>query len=441
MGQTIRGTIMQTPPGRGLEILDDVVVGVGDSGVISAVTPAAAYDGRVDLRLPDTAVLLPGLIDTHLHAPQWPQLGSGLDLPLERWLFEVTFPLESRYADTTFATGVWEHMVPTLLAHGTTTAVYYSSVHVDATTALAETCARFGQRAFVGRVGMDHPDGTPDWYRDVDAVSGVAASAASLDAIGALRSSLVRGIVTPRFIPACTDALLEGLAELAAATGTIVQTHCSESDWEHHHVLQRMGRTDTEALLELGLLGASTVLAHADLVSDHDLGLIRNHGAGIAHCPLSNIYFANAVFPARRALDAGVHVGLGTDVAGGAEAGLLRQCAYAVSASRSLEEGVDPALPPERRGVPESRIDIVEAFRMATVGGAALLGLPVGLLEPGRRFDALVVDEAVNPVSPLRRWDEDDHDRWFEKVVRLATPDDITHVWVDGALVAGRSLS
>ena len=430
---------MQTPAGRGLEVLDDVVVIVDDAGVIESVTPSAAHEGGVDLMLPESAVLLPGLIDTHLHAPQWPQIGSGLDLPLERWLFEVTFPLEARYADAAFAASVWDHMVPTLLAHGTTTAVYYGSVHLEATALLAETCARVGQRAFVGRVGMDHPEGTPDWYRDESAAEGVQASAASLEQISALGSPLVQGIVTPRFIPACTDDLLEGLAELAAGTGTRVQTHCSESDWEHNYVLDRMGRTDTEALLELGLLNRSTVLAHADLISSNDMSLIRNHGAGVAHCPLSNVYFANAVFPARRALDAGVHVGLGTDVAGGAEAGLLRQCGYAVSASRSLEEGVDPDLPSARRGVPGSRIDIVEAFRMATVGGADLLGLPLGLIEPRRRFDALVVDDAASAASPLRRWDVDDADRWFEKVVRLATPDDITHVWVDGALVAGRS--
>ncbi len=439
MGQTIRATIMQTPPGRGLEVLDDVVVSVDDSGVIASVVPHASHTGPVDVQLSGSAVLLPGLIDTHLHAPQWPQLGSGLDLPLERWLFEVTFPLEARYADPAFAADVWGHMVPTLLSHGTTTAVYYGSLHLEATTLLAETCARVGQRAFVGRVGMDHPEGTPDWYRDDTAAEGVAASSASLDAIAALGSPLVQGIVTPRFIPACTDALLEGLAELAAATATRVQTHCSESDWEHNYVLDRMGRTDTEALLEFGLLTRSTVLAHADLVSSHDLSLMRNHGAGVAHCPLSNIYFANAVFPARRALDAGVHVGLGSDVAGGAEAGLLRQCGYAVSASRSLEEGVDADTPQERRGVPGSRIDIIEAFRMATIGGADLLGLPLGLLEPGRRFDALVVDDTASAASQLRRWDHDDNDRWFEKVVRLSTAADITHVWVDGALVAGRS--
>ncbi len=437
MATTIRGTLMQTPHDRGLEVRADVVVEVDDQGAIASVVDAADHTGGVDLTLPPSAVLLPGLIDTHLHAPQWPQLGSGLDLPLETWLFEITFPLEASFRDAAFAAEVWDHMVPTLLAHGTTTAVYYGSVHEEATRLLAETCARVGQRAFVGRVGMDHPEGTPEWYRDNTAAEGVAASARSLDDIARLGSSIVRGIVTPRFIPACTDALLEGLAELAASTDTPIQTHCSESDWEHQYVLDRTGMTDTQALLEFGLLRRSTLLGHADLVSVDDLALIREQAAGITHCPLSNVYFANAVLPSRRALEHGVHVGLGSDVAGGAEAGLLRQCGHAVSASRYLEEGVDPAIPQATRGVPDSRIDIVDAFRMATIGGADLLDLPVGLIEPGRRFDAIVVDAAADPTSPLRRWDVDDDDRWFEKVVRLATPTDLTHVWVEGRLVAG----
>jgi guanine deaminase len=198
-----------------------------------------------------------------------------------------------------------------------------------------------------------------------------------------------------------------------------------------------MGRTDTEALDAFGLLRRSTVLAHCDQVSDTDLALMRGAGAGVAHCPLSNAYFSNGVFPTRRALAAGVHVGLGTDVAGGAEPGLLAQCAHAVSASRYLEAGVDPGLAPDRRGVPDSRIDIVEAFWLATGGGAALLGEPLGLIEPGRRFDAIVVDHDASAISPLRRWDVDDDARYFEKIVRLGTPADITHVWVDGQLRGG----
>jgi len=435
---TVRATVMQTPSRDELQVLKNVVIAVDAAGVITSI---GTHNGPVDHDLGEHTVLLPGLIDTHLHAPQWPQLGTGLDLPLEQWLFEHTFPLEKRLTDPAFAAQVWPQMVATLLAHGTTTAVYYATVSVETTTMLAETCAELGQRAFVGRVAMDHPEGTPEWYRDSSAVVAVADSAASIHAIRALHSDLVHPIITPRFAPACTDDALAGLAQLSVGTGVRIQTHCSESDWEHGYAFERFGISDTNSLAGFGLMRPNTILAHGDHLADADLEVIRLAGAGIAHCPLSNAYFGDAVFPARRAMDAGVNVGLGTDIAGGASPGLLPQCAHAVTASRYLEDGVDAGLLPAERGVPHSRISIYDAFYMATVGGAALLDLPIGLLAPGRSFDAMAV-QINRPGSPLQAWDQIDSDeRVFEKVVRLATPADITDVWVAGHRVAGQRVA
>lgn len=429
-------TIMQTPERDRLQVRRNVRIEVDSAGVIEGIHDTGPED-RADVVLPSTTVLVPGLVDAHVHAPQWPQLGTGLDLPLETWLFEHTFPLESTLTDPSFAREVWPDMVATLLAHGTTTAVYYATISVETTTMLAETCAELGQRALVGRVAMDHPDGTPTWYRDEDADAGIEASRASIDAIGAIGSPLVEPIITPRFTPACTDGLLRGLGELAASTGTRIQTHCSESDWEHAYAIERFDVSDAAALDGFGLLRDHTVLAHGDHLGDDDLRLLAERGAGVAHCPLSNAYFANAVFPARRALDTGVRVGLGTDIAGGAQPGLLSQCADAVTMSRLLDDGVDARLDAASRGVGGSRIAITDAFWMATAGGAEMLGLDVGLLAPGRHFDAVAIDTA-RPGSPLRCWDGiDDDERLFEKIVRLTTPADITDVWVGGGRVAG----
>jgi guanine deaminase len=298
---------------------------------------------------------------------------------------------------------------------------------------------RHGQRAFVGRVAMDHPLGTPEWFRDSSASAAVAASHASIDAIAALpdNAGLVRPIITPRFIPACSDALLAGLGELATATGELVQTHCSESDWEHQYVLDRFGMTDAARLAEFGLARDHSVLAHCCHVTDVDLGLLVETGAGVAHCPLSNVYFGDAVFPARAALERGVRVGLGTDIAGGSGVGLLHQSAMAVSVSRMREDGVDPGLVRSNRGVVGSRLDVIAAFWLATCGGAGVLGIPVGLIEAGRHFDAFVVDTERSG-SGLRNWAEvDTAERLFEKIVRLAGAADITHVWVGGRRVVG----
>jgi hypothetical protein len=137
------------------------------------------------------SVLLPGVIDLHVHAPQWPQLGTGLDLPLEEWLFAHTFPLEARYSDPAFAAAVWPDLVGTLLRHGTTTAVYFATNDRAATTALAHEAVRQGQRAYVGRVAMDHPEGTPEWYRDASPAAGVAESALSIEEIRAADAAAV----------------------------------------------------------------------------------------------------------------------------------------------------------------------------------------------------------------------------------------------------------
>lgn len=440
----VRGTAFHAPAHDRLEVLDDVVVAVDGGGSITGVHPGGSEDARAAMasagdvvRLRPGQRLLPGLVDLHIHAPQWPQLGTGLDLPLERWLFEHTFPLEARFGDVAFADAVWSHMVPTLLAHGTTTAVYFGSIHEEATLALARRSASTGQRAFVGRVGMDHPDGTPDWYRDPSPAASLEASARSVEAIRSLRNPLVEPILTPRFVPACSDAALAGFGELAERTDTLVQTHCSESDWEHNAVLERYGRRDAEALDAFGLLRPHTILAHGTHLDDGDFGRLLATGAGVAHCPLSNAYFSNAVFPARRAIAAGVRVGLGTDVAGGSHPGLLGVAAFAVTASRMREDGVDADRVADERGVAGSRIDTVAAFHLATAGGADALGIPTGRLSPGQAFDALVVDVEASS-SGLRPWDGiDSEERLFEKIVRLAGPEAITDVWVGGVRVSG----
>ena len=431
------GTVYQAPTPDALQVLSDVAIVVGASGVISDIFPSASQEAEEVIRgakhvvrLGKSERLLPGLIDTHVHAPQWPQLGTGLDLPLEQWLFDYTFPLESRYADVAYAGSVWSHMVPTFLRHGTTTAVYYATTHKESTQLLAETCVEHGQRAYVGRVAMDHPEGTPEWYRDETAQHGIEDSQRSIEDIRAIagNANLVSPIITPRFLPACTDELLAGLGELAASTNTLVQTHCSESHWEHGYVLERFGRTDTEMLKHFGLLRRGTVLAHGVHIGDSDYALIKNVGAGVAHCPMSNAYFANGVFPARRVLGMGVNVGLGTDISAGTDVGLLKQCVHAVTASRMLEDGVNG----KDGGVANSRIDIVAAFHMATTGGAQMLGLNAGVITHGNYFDAIVVDVSSSDSGMSIDNDVDTDARIFEKIVRLSGPRDISHVWVAG---------
>ena len=217
-----------------------------------------------------------------------------------------------------------------------------------------------------------------------------------------------------------------------------MQTHASESDWAHGYALERFGITDTAALDGFGLLRPHSVLAHAVHVTDDDAGRLVDRGVGIAHCPLSNAYFANGVLPVRRLLDRGVAIGLGTDVAGGASPSLLAQCQHAVTMSRVLEDGTDVRRPRRRARRARVPLDIVTAFWMATVGGAEAVGLPVGLIEPGpalrcvrRRHGGRARQHQglARPRRPPPRVREDRPAR---------RPGDITSTWVDGRLVSGR---
>ncbi|AAZ11567.1 guanine deaminase, putative [Trypanosoma brucei brucei TREU927] len=427
--------------------------------------------------LKDHQYLLPGLIDLHVHAPQWPQLGKALDRPLEIWLHEYTFPLEAKYADLDFAATSYNSLVSTLLAHGTTTAVYFATIHVDASLLLARVCLEKGQRAVVGRVAMDLASQCPAYYRDASPQESIERSEIFIQAVRKLpgndnSSPLVLPAVVPRFIPTSSDEALQGLGRLVAKYGCHVQSHVSESDWEHHHVLERCGKPDAFALDDAGLLTRRTVLAHGNFLSDADMKLLCSRGSAVAHCPLSNFYFSGAVFPLRRALDFGLRVGLGTDISGGPSPAIWDAARDALMAARALESGVDPTTSKEERGGrrhanPEQskaedsngkkgenprvggsaaesrdstscRINSVEAFWLATTRGGEALDLKVGRLAAGFHFDAVVVDVSV-PTGGVHIFQGLDGPRdIFDKIVYGASAANVVQTYVAGRLVHGR---
>ncbi len=446
----IQGTLIHTPVRGDVEIIHDALLSVDARGEISAVDRlgSSSYEQTLnDARnsdqltiLKEGQYLLPGFVDLHIHAPQWPQLGKALDLPLYDWLQQCTFPLEAKYADLEFAQTSYSSLVDNLVANGTTTATYFGTVHLDATKRLADICLDKGQRAVVGRVAMDNADECPDFYRDPSSTVALNDTHAFIDYVQTLShntDSLVMPAVTPRFIPSCTDTLLEGLGRIAKEYDCHVQTHCSESDWEHQYVQKRHNTNDTQSLDSFGLITDKTILAHSNLIDNDDMSTIRHTDCGVAHCPLSNIYFSNAVFPARRALEYGLNVGLGTDISGGPKADILSNCLAAVNASRSLEEGVDPILSDSVRGTPNSRISYLDAFWMATVGGAKSLGLKIGQLSPGYQFDAIVIDTDI-PESNLIIWKNLDSDEdILQKIIYNGSRENIVKVWVQGRQLKG----
>lgn len=408
-----------------------------DDGAFRHVRDAARKAGKFT-ELSSDQYLLPGLIDLHVHAPQWPQMGKALDKPLEEWLNDYTFPLEARYADVDFARRNYAELVSALLANGTTTAVYFATLHTESSVELARICLAQGQRALVGRVAMDDPTQCPDYYRDETAASAEAETRAFIRAVAELPGNMTKRVlpvITPRFIPSCTDDLLKRLGTVARETGCHVQTHCSESDWEHGYVKERLGKTDTVALRDFGLLTRKTILAHSNHIEDNDADLIQKTGAGVAHCPLSNFYFANAVFPLRAMLDRGLNVGLGTDIAGGHSPSVFDACRHALIASKALNDGVDARIAAKLRGRPGSEVSFREAFWLATAGAGEVLDLRVGKLAVGYQFDAVVIDTRAAGSDIYIDTAEDAPEDRLQKIIYNARRNNISRVWVDGKAV------
>ena len=259
-------------------------------------------------------------------------------------------------------------------------------MHLEATTLLAQLCQQRGQRAFVGRVCMDRL--SPDYYRDASADDGIAASTASVAAIRALDPSadLVAPIVTPRFAPSCSSAAMRGLAELARDQDVRVQTHVSENADELALVAKLF--PDQGAYVDVyashGLLGDRTVLAHAIHLSPHEIATLRSTRTKIAHCPCSNSSLTSGSAQVRTLLDAGLDVGLGTDVSGGYSPSILEETRQALLVSRHVAYV---------RGDDAAKLHVGEALFLATRGGAAVLGLQhkVGAFEVGMEWDAIMV--------------------------------------------------
>jgi guanine deaminase len=433
-----------------VDAFQNTLICIGEDGsIISVLHPTDGdYDEQTQrhkaagtlVTLRAGCYLLPGFVDLHIHAPQYPQLGGALDVPLEVWLQQHTFPLEARYADTAFARRSYGLLVDDLIANGTTTALYFATIHQEATRILAETCLQAGQRALIGKIAMDNADECPEFYRDAspdEAIRGTDDLIGFITGHPQNSAALVKPVITPRFIPSCTDATLEGLGALAKKCGCHVQTHCSESDWEHGYVLGRHGITDTRSLDRFGLLGRHTVLAHSNFITPRDMETIRIRQSAVAHCPLSNVYFSNAVFPLKTALEKGLHVGLGTDISGGPSGSLFDGMRSAVLVSRLLETGVDPKLgPADRAGQTDGRIDFRDAFYLATTGGGIALDLPVGHFAPGYQFDALMIDTTAER-GTIRLWDDLDHgENILQKIIYTASKPNIAKVWIGGRQVS-----
>jgi guanine deaminase len=432
----VRGRVVHTPVRGAVEILEDAFMEVDSlTGRIAAfhaqIEPGdlVHFEGtpRDALTLSDDQFLLPGFIDTHVHAPQYQYTGTGTDTPLMEWLTKYTFPVEASFADTKVAARWYGLLLDRMLAEGITTAQYFATIHVPSTELFVDLIAERGQRAFVGLVSMDQ--NAPSDYVSPSTEACLQDAEAFIQSTLAKQLALVQPVVTPRFIPTCSLALLHGLGELAEKYGVRIQSHAAESLDEEAFVDQLFpGTRDTQILRDTKLLNARSCMAHAVHLKDDELQAFADCGASIAHCPLSNFFFANGFLDVRRCWKQNVRVGLGTDMAGGYSPSMLRAIQTAVLTSKALEiatKGTDA-------------MDFKDALWLATMGGAQALGLEdvTGSFAVGKSLDAIVVD----PRGP-QNLDFADRDTSLDVVQKLLHNGDARNfhrVFVSGRLVHER---
>uniref|UniRef100_A0A2M4BMH4 Guanine deaminase n=1 Tax=Anopheles marajoara TaxID=58244 RepID=A0A2M4BMH4_9DIPT len=390
---------------------DGKIAAVGELSQLEVLLPGADQYERV--KLAPTQFLLPGMIDAHIHAPQVPNIGLGLDKPLLEWLDSYTFPLESNYRDPEFAARVYKYVVNTTIANGTTTACYFGSLYTETNKILVDEMLRQGQRGFVGKVSSNRM--CPEFYVECDTETSVKDNVDFIRYVLDKKSELVQPIVTPRFAITCDDGLLRELAGLARTYNLHIQTHVSENLGEIATVKEQFPKAPhyTGVYDEVGLLTNRTVLAHGVHLQQDELVVLAKRGTSIAHCPSSNTNLGSGFCDVRRLLNANVKVGLGTDVSGGSEASILAAMRSALAVSQHLNFmktqnvlGTGRVVPSGEGKQESSYIPLTykQALFLATLGGAQALAMDdkVGNFAVGKHFDALVIDTELAPIGGNR---------------------------------------
>ncbi|XP_032297138.1 guanine deaminase isoform X1 [Coturnix japonica] len=375
---------------------------------------------------------MPGLVDTHIHAPQYLFAGTRVDLPLLQWLTTYTFPTEAKYKESDFAEEVYTRVVRRTLKNGTTTACYFATIYTDTSLLLADIIDKFGQRAFVGKVCMDMNDAVP-LYKETTADS-VQETERFVRELLERQYPRVLPIVTPRFGPSCTEDLLRALGDLAQTHDLHVQSHISETE-EELKVVENMFpayQNYTDLYDKNKLLTSKTVMAHACYLSEEELELFNLRGAAVAHCPSSNFSLRSGILNVRKVLKHNVKVGLGTDVAGGYSASMLDAIRKTVIASNALKINK----------VSETGLTLKEAFQLATLGGSQALGLDdiIGNFEVGKEFDALLINTKASD-SPFDLFSTDTFEDCLQKFLYLGDDRNISEVYVAGKQVVPFSSS
>ena len=390
----IKGNICQTVSSKALDLHERafaVCVDGVSRGVFETLPEEYSHLPLYDY---GDALIFPGMVDLHVHAPQYAFRGMCMDLELMDWLNRYTFPEEEKYEDLEYAKKAYSMFVDAMKNGATTRSCVFATRHRYATELLMELMEESGLVSYVGKVNMDREAS--------EALTEDSADISAFTTFGWLNAvkdkfENTKPILTPRFIPCCTDKLMEELREIQMAYGIPVQSHLSESKGEIDFVkfLRPNNPFYGDSYNEYDLFGKNddvntdvkTVMAHCVWSTDDEVELMRKNGVFVAHCPASNMNLTSGIAPIRKYLDLGLNIGLGSDVAGGHTDSIFRAITDAIQVSKMYFRMVNEDYKP---------LVFSEAFYLATKGGGSFFG-KVGSFEEGYEFDAVVMDDTVLP--------------------------------------------
>ena len=328
-------------------------------------------------------IIIPGLIDLHIHAPQYAFRGMGMDMQLLDWLNTYAFKEEGKYRDLEYAKKQYSKFVSDVKNSATTRLSIFATLHKDATIMLMDMLEEAGIKAYVGKVNMDR--NSPEFLTE-DTLKSKEDTIEWLEDTKD-RYKNIKPILTPRFIPSCTDNLMEEIKQINNIYNIPVQSHLSENKSEIEWVSELHPDTKNyaEAYDKYNLFGKNnkTIMAHCVHCPDDELELIKQNNVVVAHCPQSNANLTSGIAPIKNMLSMGINVGLGSDIAAGSSLSIFRAMSDAVQVSK-LRESLT--------GQKNQTLTLTEVFYLGTKGGGQFFG-DVGSFEKGYEFDAVVLND------------------------------------------------
>jgi 5-methylthioadenosine/S-adenosylhomocysteine deaminase len=365
-----------------------------------------AYQPRQRLDRPD-ALIAPGLINTHTHAPMVLLRGIADDMRLQEWLEKYIFPAEARNVTPEFVRWGTRLACLEMLLSGTTT---FTDMYYFEET-IAETAKECGMRGVLGDTIIGFP--SPDAKTPADALR---LTAKFLERFH--NDPLITPGVALHAIYTNADDTLQQARALANRYSAPLLIHLSETKRENDDLIAKRGKTPTATLDSLGVFSGRTLVAHAVWVDDADLKILSERHIGVAHCPSSNMKLASGAAPVAKMLAIDLAVGLGTDGPAGSNNDLnLFEEMDLASKLQKLMAGDPQTLPAK------------QALEMATIRGARALGMEkeIGSIEPTKRADLIAVRLDRPNAVPL-------YDVYSQMVYALKGSD-VRDVMVNGRLV------